>query len=206
MFENAFKAAIEGAWPMVTIFLVAIITIRLSYILTTKNHLVLHEEILNLLFIVYILLLFEILTGTENSNGSGFNIVPFTEILRYKVGSKAFIYNVIGNILVFVPFGFFISRYINAKRVGPVLIDALITSLTVELVQLQIGRSFDIDDILLNISGAVIGFLLYIALVAIKEHLPSFLKGDFLYNILCIIILVIIVLYILKISGIWWFI
>ena len=67
-----------------------------------------------------------------------------------------------------------------------ILFISLLTSLTVELVQLKIGRSFDIDDILLNVVGSIIGFLLYIGLTAIKKHLPRFFQSDTFYNILFI--------------------
>ena len=36
----------------------------------------------------------------------------------------------------------------------------LIVSLTIEVVQLNIGRTFDIDDIILNTLGGLIGFIL----------------------------------------------
>ena len=164
-----------------------------------------HNEIFNLLFIIYILLLFELLTGTENSYGSGMNIIPFKEIMRYKFGSKMFIYNVLGNILIFVPFGYFISRYVKPKKVFPIIVDAIITSITVETVQLKIGRSFDIDDVMLNMVGAVLGYFVYIALDAIYKHLPKILQKDFIYDAISLIILVMFILYATNILDLRWF-
>jgi len=135
-----------------------------------------------------------------NTNG-GINLVPFTEILRYDVGSDLFIFSVLGNILIFLPFGYFISYFIQAKKIWPILFVSLITSTTVEFVQLQIGRSFDIDDIILNTIGAIIGFLVYIGLTAIKKHLPAFLQKDFIYNLICFIIIAIIVFIIINKFG-----
>ena len=151
MFSEAFHNIVNSALPMLIIFIVVICTVRISYIRSTNQKIILHNEIFNLLFIIYVLLLFELLTGTENSYGSGINNIPFKEIMRYEFGSKMFIYNVLGNILIFVPFGYFISRYVKPKKILPIIVDALITSVTVETVQLKIGRSFDIDDIILNI-------------------------------------------------------
>ena len=71
-----------------------------------------------------------------------------------------------------------------------------------EFVQLCIGRSFDVDDIILNSLGAIIGFLIYIGLGAIKKHLPGIFKKDIIYNILCFIILIIMVLYLLSRMGV----
>ena len=205
MFNEALRNIVNGAIPMLIIFIVVITTVRISYIRTTNEKVVLHNEILNLLFIIYVLLLFELLTGTENSLGSGINYIPFKEIMRYKFGSKMFIYNVLGNILIFVPFGYFISRYIKPKKVWPIVIDALITSVTVETVQLKIGRSFDIDDVMLNIVGGVVGYFVYIALDAIYKHLPKILQKDFIYDVISLIILVMFILYAANILDLRWF-
>ncbi len=205
MIVDTLSKAIVGIWPMLVIFLVALIAIRISYIKINHERFVFYKEFLNLIFIVYILLLFELLTSTEMNTGGGLNIVPFTEMFRYEIGSKLFIFNVVGNILVFVPFGYFVSGYVKASKVSHILFISLITSLTVELVQLQIGRSFDVDDIILNVVGSIIGFLLFIGLTAIKKHLPRFFQSDLFYNFLCVIIFIIVVIYFTRTIGLGWF-
>ncbi len=205
MFNEAFRSIVNEALPMLIIFIVVICTVRISCIRATNERIVIHNEILNLLFIIYVLLLFELLTGAENSLGSGINYFPFKEIMRYKFGSKMFIYNVLGNILIFVPFGYFISRYIKPKKIWPIIIDALITSVTVEMVQLKIGRSFDIDDVMLNIVGAVVGYFIYVALDAIYKHLPKILQKDFIYDVISLIILIMFILYAANILDLRWF-
>ena len=197
--------AISSTWPMLVIFVVILSTIRLTYLSIHKEKFIFYKEFLNLIFIIYVLLLYQLLTNVETNTSGGYNLIPFTEITRYEVGSKLFMYNVIGNIVIFIPFGYFVSGYIKASKVSHILAESVISSLTVEVVQLQIGRSFDIDDIILNVCGAIIGFLLYIGLCAIKKHLPKFLQRDFVYNIVCIVLTILIVLYFLKIMGIWWF-
>ncbi len=205
MFSEAFHNIVNSALPMLIIFIVVICTVRISYIRSTNQKIILHNEIFNLLFIIYVLLLFELLTGTENSYGSGINNIPFKEIMRYEFGSKMFIYNVLGNILIFVPFGYFISRYVKPKKILPIIVDALITSVTVETVQLKIGRSFDIDDIILNIVGAIIGYFVYIAFDAIYKHLPEILQKDFIYDVISLIILTMFILYAANILDLRWF-
>jgi glycopeptide antibiotics resistance protein len=205
MILDTLTDAIIDIWPMLIIFLVVIITIRLSYIKINGERFVFYHEFLNLIFIIYILLLYQLLTSTELNANSGLNLVPFTEIFRYKIGSTLFTYNVIGNILIFVPFGYFVSGYVKASKVSHILFISLITSLTVELVQLHIGRSFDIDDIILNVSGSIIGFLLYIGLTAIKKHLPRFFRTDTFYNIICIVLLIVVFVYFTRIIGLGWF-
>lgn len=205
MIVDTLANAIRDIWPMLVIFLVVLITIRVSYIKINHERFVFYKEFLNLIFIVYILLLFELLTSTEMNTNSGLNLVPFTEIFRYEIGSKLFIFNVIGNILVFVPFGYFVSGYVKANKVSHILFISVITSLTVEIVQLQIGRSFDIDDILLNVTGSIIGFLLFIGLTAIRKHLPRFFQSDLFYNLICIILFVIVLVYFTRTIGLGWF-
>lgn len=197
-----FEKAILDIWPMLTIFLVVIILIRIMYIHNSGEKFVFYKEFLNLIFIIYALLLYRLLTNTELNASSGMNLVPFQEIMRYKIGSPNFYTNVVGNILVFIPFGYFVSGYIKASKISHILIVSAATSFVVEVVQKYIGRSFDIDDILLNVVGAIIGFLIFIGFSAIKKHLPKFLRSDLFYNIICIILCVIAVIYYLKLSGV----
>lgn len=205
MVLNLFTNAIAKIWPMLTIFLVVIIAIRISYLRINHERFAFYHEFWNLIFVVYVLILFQLLTDSEVNTTGGLNLVPFTEMFRYKMGSAMFYSNVIGNILIFVPFGYFVSGYVKASKISHILFISVISSLTVELVQLQIGRSFDVDDIILNVIGAVAGFLLYIALNAIKKHMPRFLQSDLFYNLICIILCAIFLIYFTKIMGLGWF-
>lgn len=204
MILNLLTNAIGKIWPMLTIFLVVIITIRISYLRINHERFSFYKEFWNLIFVVYVLILFQLLTDSEINTSGGLNLVPFTEMFRYRIGSTLFYSNVIGNILIFLPFGYFVSGYVKATKISHILFISVISSLTVELVQLQIGRSFDIDDIILNVIGAILGFLLYIALSAIQKHMPRFLQSDLFYNIICIILCVLFVVYFTKIIGLGW--
>lgn len=205
MIVDTLTNTLKDVWPMIVIFLVVIITIRATYIRVNHERLVFYREFWNLVFVLYALLLFYLLTSTELNRNSGFNLVPFTEIFRYPVGSVGFTKNVIGNILIFIPFGYFVSGYVKASKVSHILFISVITSLTVELVQRQIGRSFDIDDILLNVAGSILGFLLFIGLSAIKKHLPRIFQSDMFYNLICIIIAVFAFVYFTRMIGLGWF-
>ena len=204
MFVKTLSKAIINALPMLIIFIVVISVVRICSIRNGNKKIILHNEILNLFFIIYVLLLFELLTGTENSLGSGFNIIPFQEIFRYEIGSRMFVYNVLGNILIFVPFGYFVSRYVKASSIWQIIVLSIITSTTVETVQLKIGRSFDIDDILLNVIGGILGYFVFVGLDAIIKHLPGFLQKDFFYSFVCIIIFIAFLFYVSKICGFGW--
>lgn len=199
---NILTESIDNMWPMLTIFLVVIAVVRIAAIKNHNEKLVFYKEFTNLLFIIYILLLYELLTRAELNTVRGYNLVPFSEMFRYEIGSTSFYLNVVGNIVIFIPFGYLISTYIKPKRILSILIVSVISSATVEFVQLCIGRSFDVDDIILNVVGGLIGFLLYIGLSAIKSHLPKIFQKDGLYNVICLIIIVIIFIYILKVMGV----
>ncbi len=205
MILKVINSILSDIWPMLIIFLVVIISVRLASLKNNKERFVFYKEFWDLVFIVYILILFELLTSTEINNHGGMNLVPFTEIFRYKIGSEFFLVNVIGNILIFVPFGYFISGFIKSKNILPITLISILTSTTVEFVQLRIGRSFDIDDIILNLVGGIIGFLIYVAFSAIKKHLPGFLQTDLFYNIMSLLILICFVLYVMKKFSFGWF-
>ena len=199
-FYETFYEAINKIWPMLSLFVVIIGVIRITRIIINHEKFIFYKEFYNLLAIVYILLLYHLLLSTEGAS-SGVNLTPFKEMTRYTFGSKSFFYNVIGNIVLFVPFGYFISNYLNAKKTSQIFLVSILISLTAELIQFKIGRAFDVDDIILNVIGALIGFLSYLGIKGIKRKLPHFLKNNVFYNIVAILILVLIIVLFGSIWG-----
>lgn len=199
MIKSTFFEVLDTTWPTLVIFLTIIILLRVFTILNTSKKFILHEELLLLLFITYILFLFELVTSRDvYMNGT--NLVPFREMFRYPVGSENFNRQVIGNILLFMPFGFFATYYTKIKKISSISFMSILVSLTIEVVQKYIGRSFDVDDIILNVVGGILGFLVYIGLDAIRKKLPSIFQKDGFYNFLSIL-LVIICLYLFGIIS-----
>ena len=126
-----------------------------------------------LLFLVYLAILFYLLfwspqMGRTDEAEYRYNLAPFHEILRYIRYSdhfdwKVIVVNLAGNILAFVPFGYFICR-LSPHRVGMVKTTfyTFAFSLLVELTQLALKRgSFDVDDLILNTVGGFLGFWLF---------------------------------------------
>lgn len=141
--------------------------------------------------------LFQVVTFQDDVTWSSNNFVPFKEILRYNMGSRLFFKNVVGNMVMFLPYGFFISYYLDSKKLtGPFILTA-ITSFSIETVQLVIGRVFDVDDIILNMLGGTIGFYIYHIIDLFGEKFPKILKNEWFLNILSILLLVGVVLVIL---------
>lgn len=195
MIRSVANKTVYGSLPMLAIFLVIIIASRITYLIIHKEKFSFHKECFVLFFICYILLLFQLVTSSDISSFGGINYIPFTEIFRYKIGSKLFFLNVTGNIILFIPFGYFITNYVKPKKYFPVILISFITSLCIELVQLYIGRSFDVDDIILNCVGGFFGVFLYRFFNKVSDHLPKFFKSETFYNFLCLIIMVLFYLY-----------
>ena len=65
----------------------------------------------------------------------------------------------IANVLMFIPLGF-LTPILWRQHWWQTLLTALAATLCIELIQPFFDRSFDVDDIVLNFSGGVIGLLL----------------------------------------------
>lgn len=187
--SNTIQGVVSFTWPMVLISTIIIVSFRIAYVL--KNHIkfVLYQDLLMLSFIIYVLCLFQVVTFQDTVSWSSNNFIPFREIFRYDFGSQLFVKNVLGNMILFLPFGFFVSYYLKSKKALLPVILTLIASCSIEIVQMVIGRVFDIDDIILNLLGGVIGFFLYYLLVKIGRKLPDVLKSDAFLNIISVVLL-----------------
>ncbi len=194
MFQKTITDMLENIWPMLLIIAVIIISTRIAYIICNEKKISIHKELLSLIFIMYILCLFHLVTFQDVSIG-GSNFIPFKEISRYKLFSKLFFRNIFGNILLFIPYGFFTTYFLKTKKIKYPLLLTIIISVTIEIVQYNIGRVFDIDDIILNIIGGIIGYFVFIGADAIRNKLPNVFKKDGFMNAVIIIIMLLLFLY-----------
>lgn len=90
------------------------------------------------------------------------NFVPFRTILPYLLGHKGLIIagiNIIGNIILLVPIGFLIPYLLKKMNWKKAILLAILSGLVIEGLQtvLHVGI-FDIDDVILNGLGFMIGF------------------------------------------------
>jgi glycopeptide antibiotics resistance protein len=134
--------------------------------------------------------LFQVVTSQDINTSSGNNFVPFLEILRYKPFGRLFVKNIIGNVIMFIPYGFFVSKYASGKKFILNIFLVFLASLSIECTQLAIGRVFDVDDILLNAVGGLLGYLVYVILDGIYNILPKVFKANWFLNILALILLI----------------
>lgn len=103
---------------------------------------------------------------------AGINLQPFTEIRRgLRTGaSDIVVANVWGNIAMFVPLGLLLMWLWTSPLLARVLMATVAgvgLSVIIELTQLSLRRVADIDDVILNGSGALLGALVGLVTVLI---------------------------------------
>ncbi len=197
--KNIILDMLPSIWPMLLLITIIAVSLRLSYLLKGGKKAVIYKEILYLIFILYVLCLYYIVTY-QDINYGGVNLTPFKEIFRYSIGSRKFFRNIIGNIVLFIPYGYFAAYFPHNKKMATVGFLTLLVSVSIEAIQYKIGRVFDIDDIILNTLGGIIGYLIFIVLDSIKNKLPRFMRSDAFLNFLMIAIIVVFIIYAYKIK------
>lgn len=140
----------------------------------------LSNEIMRLLFVLYMTglvnLIFvpeefwpfiwsHIFIGYSHSEitlfGGEFNLVPIVvKLMSGKLTIGRWVLKmIVYNMLMFIPLGFFIPFIFNRINNKNIIKFALAVPIIIEIIQPIIGRSFDIDDILMNFAGIFIGYI-----------------------------------------------
>ena len=108
-------------------------------------------------------------TGTEGvMDEYHYNLELFKEIKRFiqyrhQLGTFAVFSNLFGNILIFMPVGYFSAMAGKRRSFFKTLFWSFCLTFCVELMQLitKVG-CFDVDDILLNTIGGVLGYIVFV--------------------------------------------
>lgn len=94
-----------------------------------------------------------------------YNIVPFKQISEYisNLNSHDLYYNLLGNIILFIPLGFLIPFILRSKKglLDNIIITLIIATTLESLQYILVRGAFDIDDIILYFFGSLIGFGCY---------------------------------------------
>ena len=194
MIPNKTFDIINNIIPMVFLFTVVAILLRVVIATYTKSKISFYKETKLLVYILYLFVLFQLVTTTDYGSYGYNNFVPFKEIMRYDIAAPLFWRNVVGNIVVFAPFGYIITDiiYMFTKRMN-VFISfgfTVLMSSSIEFIQMFIGRSFDIDDIILNSLGGLIGFIAFVIMKKIFKE-DNFITNTvkaFLFLVVAIVI------------------
>ena len=174
---------IENNFIIISLISMALwIIYRIYNVIKNKKTNIVREIILFIFFVYFLfLLLLTIFKGGRIEFSNQFNsfmyrehgllgiinIVPIKEtintFMHSETGMRNSLRNLIGNILVFMPLGFFMpllfDKFNNLKKVLKV---GCLSSLAIELSQLFVGSNVcDIDDVIYNTLGALAGFICY---------------------------------------------
>ena len=104
-----------------------------------------------------------------------FNLVPtvFKWITGELTIGRWVLKMLVYNFLMFVPFGFFlpfVSEKNNNRSIWKV---AVIVPIIVEVIQPVVGRSFDVDDLILNFAGIIVGYFVAFGIKNISKRMAD---------------------------------
>ncbi|MCI9381778.1 MAG: VanZ family protein [Dorea sp.] len=132
--------------------------------------------VLYIVFIVYFLIFSDWYGRTGEMQEYHYNLVLFKEIRRFwnyrdQVGFFAMFTNLFGNVIIFMPFGFFMPMASRYRSCFSAVFYSFGLSLCVETFQLltKVG-SFDVDDLLLNTVGGLAGYVIFAVCAAIRRR------------------------------------
>ncbi len=132
--------------------------------------------VLYIVFIVYFLIFSDWYGRTGEMQEYHYNLVLFKEIRRFwnyrdQVGFFAMFTNLFGNVIIFMPFGFFMPMASRYRSCFSAVFYSFGLSLCVETFQLltRVG-SFDVDDLLLNTVGGLAGYVIFAVCAAIRRR------------------------------------
>jgi len=147
-----------------------------------------YSKFIGVLFILsYTALMLFLLFSNAFSYRSGhrtINLVPFKTIILYvnaieRINPRTIITNILGNILLFVPLGFYLKAFI--KNFKYTFLTIVSIPITIELLQYLFATgAADIDDIILNIIGEIMGLFLLSLINLIYHKLTNHSKDNFL--------------------------
>jgi len=125
------------------------------------------------LMVAYFLVLFALTLGAFYQVHAPKNFIPFRSMEHdIRKGGSEFAINLVGNLVVFLPMGWFLPVLLPRRCSAPVVAGlSLATSLLIEVLQGLSGRRVaDVDDLILNTLGGLIGFGLWVAFGRIRRR------------------------------------
>ena len=162
------------------------------------------KAIMYLVFIIYIMVLLKVIlfknaniTQIINWDVAGkhlYNLVPFASVKQlWQMESRSLIWKlsqIAGNVLVFLPLGYMVPLlFKNMRRFGKVLLLSFGISLVFELMQYLFGLGcMDVDDLILNLIGGVLGYGAYRLLAQICKTEKALYTTTLILVVLCAIL------------------
>ncbi|MED3553366.1 VanZ family protein [Cytobacillus praedii] len=149
---------------LAVVFFCLFIVILFILLFMYKKTIYIHHSLFLWIFIFYTFALLLLLFFRPNNQVyDSINLIPFSTIYYYLNGNVKWIvsfYNLAANIGLFIPYGILLMEK-NLSTLWLLLIPIAFISL-IETMQFITHRgSLDIDDLILNVLGIFIGYLLY---------------------------------------------
>lgn len=158
---------------LIFIVIISILYLPILVILKKKGKSVIRQLsyiglICSIFLIIFATILFVPITFQPEAyilNIQPFNWIGGTDSFQQVVVEK------VPNIMLFIPLGFFIPIVLKSKRkLYKTSLICFCVTFGVEFFQYFIGRSSDIDDIITNLLGAIIGYMIFKACNYFLEH------------------------------------
>lgn len=172
------------------LFTIVWMIFRVNYYKKNKPINRIREIFINLFFIYFLILVNLTLFKygdlmIDFDNRFYINYIPLVETIKMFNNNftdiHTALYNVIGNILLFIPLGFGIPLFFNKKnKLFKIILYGFTASLFIESIQIFTPNNFtDIDDIIFNTFGSVLGFLIFniIYMIFKKTKIESFINS-----------------------------
>lgn len=119
---------------------------------------------LSIIFIYYIILLFNMVIFARYNTINSFNLIPFKSIIEIFNNGNIYsiIINILGNLLIFMPLEYFIIELFKVNKFFLNFIISFIIILIIEIMQyiFKVGV-LDIDDLILCTLGMMVFYLIY---------------------------------------------
>lgn len=90
------------------------------------------------------------------------NVSPFSTIMLYAKGQPTWeiaLRNLVGNLVLFLPLGIFLPLLLRTHSWKKTFLLSFVISALFEIAQILLARgNFDVDDVILNTAGAMLGY------------------------------------------------
>lgn len=168
---------------IVFIIVITILYLPILFLLKKKGKNIIRQlSYLGLISSIFLIIFATILFVPINLHPEQYilNLKPFAWLDTIE-NSKQFIEEKVPNIMMFIPLGIFIPIvFKNKRKLYKTTLIVFMFTFSVEFVQYFIGRSADIDDIITNLLGGIIGygiFKIFNLLLGNKEWWNKFMDN-----------------------------
>ena len=163
------------------IILCLLIIVEMVFLFKIHKKRYFQRAIIICFFVTYLLLVLSStvfsrkIISTDYSN----QMISFDVFTAWRVGPGIYgpidtYTELILNIIIFIPFGYLLSELLKGKKIIFVFFACLAITVSIETLQLFTKRGFfELADILLNMTGACMGCIIYKIILLIRKHKTS---------------------------------